>query len=105
MIPFRLDHVIEKTLRASSLTSGRREQRLIKDLTGVRLPRTKAQLVWSSILEHKWYIGERLNRDVGLRTAAADYFENIAHPRFFQKGRRDTLPPRLPMMNPLTAKN
>ncbi len=104
MIPFRLDYVIERTLQATNLTSGRRERRMIKELTGVRLPERKAREVWSSILEHKWYLGERLNRDVGLRTAAVDYLENIAPPALAQRTRRDTLPPRLPMMRTLVAK-
>jgi len=105
MIPFRLDYVIERTLQATNLASGRRERRMIKELTGVRLPDRKAREVWSSILEHKWYLGERLNRDVGLRTAAVDYLENIAPPPVVWRSRRDTLPPRLPMMRPLIARD
>ena len=104
MIPFRLDYVIERTLQATNPASGRRERRMIKELTGVRLPERKAREAWSSILEHKWYLGERLNRDVGLRTAAVDYLENIAPPPVVRRTRRDTLPPRLPMMQPLIAK-
>jgi hypothetical protein len=105
MIPFRLDYVIERTLQAASLTVGRREQRIIKEMTGVRLPRGKAREVWSSILDHKWYLGERLNRDVGLRTAAVDYVENIAPPAVVRGKRPDTLPPRLPMMRPLVERD
>lgn len=104
MIPFRLDYVIERVLRAANRESGRREQRIIKDLTGVLLNERSAHVAWSSILEHKWYLGERLNRDVGLRTAAVDYFENIAPPPVALRRRRDALPPRLPMMLPLIAK-
>ncbi|MGH9969745.1 MAG: DUF4032 domain-containing protein [Pyrinomonadaceae bacterium] len=105
MIPFRLDHVIERMLRATNPARGRRERRMIKELTGVRLPEANAREVWSSILEHKWYLGERLNRDVGLRTAAIDYLENIAPPPVVRRTQRHTLPPRLPMMRPLIAKN
>jgi hypothetical protein len=32
---------------------------------------------WRAILDHKWYLSERLGRDVGLRVALVDYFENI----------------------------
>jgi hypothetical protein len=32
----------------------------------------------SSILELKWLLSERLGRDVSLRVAAADYFDNFA---------------------------
>jgi len=105
MIPFRLEYVIERTLHLANSASGRRERRMIKELTGVRLPEANAREVWSSILEHKWYLGERLNRDVGLRTAAVDYLENIAPPAIPRRARRDALPPRLPMMRPLIAKN
>ena len=78
MIPFRLDYVIERMLQASGVADGQHERQMIKDLTGVRLPKSNARKVWSSILEHKWYLGERPNRDVGLRTAAIDYIENFA---------------------------
>jgi hypothetical protein len=105
MIPFRMDYVIERTLEATNPESGRRERRIIKELAGVRLPKRKAREVWSSILEHKWYLGERLNRDVGLRTAAVDYLENIAPPPAVWRTRRDTVPPRLPMMRALLVKN
>ena len=105
MILFRLDYVIEQTLQATNPASGHRERRMIKELTGVPLPQRKALEVWSSILEHKWYLGERLNRDVGLRTAAVDYLENIAPPPVVRRTRRDTLPPLLPMMRPLFARD
>jgi len=80
MIPFRLEYVIEETLRLMSSTNGSRERRVIRDLTGVQIPGSQAREVWSAILLHKWYLGERLNRDVGLRTAAVDYLENISPP-------------------------
>lgn len=85
MIPFRLEYVIEKTLRVTSTANGRREQRMIEDLTGLQVPKSQAREVWSSILLHKWYLGERLNRDVGLHTAAVDYLENIAPPSSFER--------------------
>jgi Domain of unknown function (DUF4032) len=105
MIPFRLDYVIERTLQTINPASGRRERRMINDLTGVRVPDRKAREIWPSILEHKWYLGERLNRDVGLRTAAVDYLENIAPPSVIWRTRHDSTPPRLPMMRPLIAKD
>ena len=76
--------------------------RVIRRLAGVRLPEPAARAAWARILEHKWYLGERLGRDVGLRVAAVDYFENIEPPRApaAYRGSRG-LPPRLPMMLPL----
>lgn len=105
MIPFRLDHVILDSLNRTNPASGRRERRTIKNLTGVLLSDRNAREVWLAILDHKWYLGERLGRDVGLRTAAIDYLENIAPPPVVRRVRRNTLPPRLPMMRELTAKH
>lgn len=83
--------------------SARRLRRSLRQLAGVELSASEARAVWPSVLEHKWYLGERLGRDVGLRVAAVDYFENI-HPaprRTHARVRDGGLPPRLPMMMPL----
>ena len=77
MIPFKLDYVIERTLAAPP----NEEQRLIKELAGVRLTPNEARAEWPRLLEHKWFISERLGRDTGLRVAALDYFENVRLPR------------------------
>lgn len=76
--------------------------RRLKRLAGVRLSEPEARAAWQRVLEHKWYLGERLGRDVGLRVAAADYFENIQPPRRLSSPRAGAggLPPRLPMMMP-----
>jgi hypothetical protein len=96
MLPFKLEYVIEKALAA---TPSRR--RALKELTGIKLSESQAVAAWPRLLEHKWYLSERLGRDVGLRVAAVDYFENIERPlprfRLFHDG---GLPPRLPMMLP-----
>ena len=72
-IQYKLDHVIEKTLN----TPGMREQRALKLLTGLELAPDEASFFWPRLLDHKWYMSERLGRDVGLRVAAVDYFENV----------------------------
>ena len=77
MIPFKLDYVIEQTLREQ--TCG--EQKLIRELAGVRLSPAEARAEWPRVLEHKWFVSERLGRDTGLRVAAIDYFENVRLPR------------------------
>jgi class 3 adenylate cyclase len=33
--------------------------------------------LWMHILEHKWFMSERLGRDVGIKVACLDYIENI----------------------------
>jgi hypothetical protein len=40
------------------------------------------------VLEHKWFVSERLGRDVGLRVAALDYFENVRLPRHTRVGHK-----------------
>lgn len=76
--------------------------RELRKLAGVRLSRLFARDVWPQVLEHKWLMSERLGRDVGLRVAAVDYFENV-HPTGTATGAEEqgSLPPRLPMMMPL----
>jgi hypothetical protein len=77
--------------------------RRLRQLAGVELSASEARAVWPRVLEHKWYLGERLGRDVGLRVAAVDFFENV-HPaprRAPARAHGGGLPPRLPMMMPL----
>ena len=84
MIPFRLDYVIERTLR-----DGRcEEQKLLRELAGVRLTSAEARAEWPRVLEHKWFMSERLGRDVGLRVAALDYFANVRLPRHKRTSQR-----------------
>ena len=80
----------------------RRLRRSLKELAGVRLSASEASDVWPQVLEHKWYMGERLGRDVGLRVAALDFFENIQPPRERASATRTAWEPlpRLPMMLP-----
>ncbi len=98
MIPFRLDYVIERSLGGGACE----EQKVLRELAGVRLRPAEARAEWARVLEHKWFVSERLGRDVGLRVAAVDYFENVAPPRpaLSYRGERGGLPPRLPMMMP-----
>jgi hypothetical protein len=77
MIPFRLDYVIEKSSEEGSCD----EQKALKELAGVGLKPGEARAEWPRVLEHKWFMSERLGRDVGLRVAALDYFENVRLPR------------------------
>lgn len=83
--------------------SARRLRRSLRQLAGVELSAAEARAVWPSVLEHKWFLGERLGRDVGLRVAAVDYFENVHQSarRVPVRARVGGLPPRLPMMMPL----
>ena len=84
MIPFKLDYVIERALEAGACE----EQQVIRELAGVRLNPTEARAEWPRVLEHKWFVSERLGRDVGLRVAALDYFENVRLPRHTRSSHR-----------------
>ncbi|MBC7933585.1 MAG: DUF4032 domain-containing protein [Rubrivivax sp.] len=78
MIPFKLDYVIERTLREGTCE----EQKLLRELAGVKLSPSEARAEWPRVLEHKWFVSERLGRDTGMRVAAIDYFENVRLPRY-----------------------
>ena len=84
-------------LAAAQPTAPSGVRALLGRLTGVRLSRAFAQDVWPQMLEHKWYLSERLGRDVGLRVAAVDFFENV-FPLVPYADESGALPPRLPMM-------
>lgn len=84
MIPFRLDYVIEQT----NIEGACEEQKVLKELAGVRLKPAEARAEWPRVLEHKWFVSERLGRDVGLRVAALDYFENVRLPRHTRVGHK-----------------
>jgi hypothetical protein len=67
------------------IKTGSQQQRMDAQLTlsmlaGFNLSVKEACEALPRIQNHKWYISERLGRDVGLRVAAIDYFENIYEP-------------------------
>ncbi len=52
--------------------------KLIAKLTGHEIKNeSEAQKRWSEILEHKWYMSEREGHDVGIQTAALDYYRRL----------------------------
>ena len=101
-IQYKLDHVVEKLI-----SSPNSEQHILHKLAGVKLSAVEASRVWQRVLDHKWYVSERLGRDVGLRVAAIDFFENIepAPSATHARRRHQMLPPRLRMMQPLNMGN
>lgn len=76
---YKLDYTIEKVLRDAPSA----EQTLIKKYLDADLSKREAKYLWTRIVNHKWNVSERLKRDVGLRVAAIDYFENFYEPVFF----------------------
>ncbi len=49
----------------------------IYNLSGCRFDPHIAQSMWPQILKHKWFLSEKLGRDVGMRVACFDYMENV----------------------------
>lgn len=73
---YKLDHTIDKTLNLKPTL----EQKFLLEFTGKNFPEIEAKGLWARIIDHKWYISERLNRDIGLRVAAVDYVQNFYKP-------------------------
>jgi hypothetical protein len=69
-IPLKLDHVIERLAEVE-------ERALLARAAGRRLSKREASAAWPAVLKHKYLLSERLGRDVGLRVAAVDYFDNV----------------------------
>ena len=80
MIFYQLDYVVDEILK--DVPS--QEQIFLKSYLNRDFPKKEAAYLWERIVDHKWYVGERLKRDVGFRVAAVDYIENFYEPsRFF----------------------
>ena len=61
------------------------EQRWLETYVGAKFSKEEAKYVWERVVDHKWYIGERLQRDIGFRAAAVDYVENFYDATMFRK--------------------
>ena len=77
---YKLDYTIEKALQDVSTP----EQTLIKKHLSADFSKREAKYLWNRIVDHKWYVSERLRRDIGFRVAAVDYIENFYEPIFFR---------------------
>ncbi|HEX8138113.1 MAG TPA: DUF4032 domain-containing protein [Pyrinomonadaceae bacterium] len=90
-ITFKLDYLTEKAIQRKEAEA----RRTLREMAGVRLSAREAREVMPSIQNHKWYISERVGRDVGLRVAAIDYFDNIYKPRAAERAGSGTLTQKL----------
>ena len=63
MIFYQLDYVVEEVLKNRPT----KEQVVLRKLTGANFTKKEAEYIWERVVDHKWYIGERLKRDVGER--------------------------------------
>jgi len=50
----------------------------ILDYAGHKLEPDAASELWMKILQHKWFLSEKLGRDVGIKVACLDFLENTA---------------------------
>lgn len=76
MNPYNLDFAFEKAFRTRPVP----ETALLKIYTGSDISDTDARRLWEKIADHKWYVSEALQRDVGFHVAAIDYVENFYEP-------------------------
>ena len=84
MVTYQLDYVVEEVLKNAPSY----EQQTLKKFVGANYTKEEAKYIWGRVIDHKWYIGERLKRDVGLRVAAVDYVENFYNPAIFRSNRK-----------------
>ena len=72
------EYLVIKKLDPAEIEQGRHYVQLVAQLTGHQ-PHSpeEAERRWSEILEHKWYMSERAGHDVGMQTAALDYFRRL----------------------------
>jgi len=76
MVIYRDDLAIDKVLRSAPGL----ERTILRIYTGREISEPDAKVLWQRILDHKWYVSERLSRDVGFRVAAIDYVEHFYDP-------------------------
>jgi transitional endoplasmic reticulum ATPase len=72
---------------------------LIYDCSGRSFEPEIAVKLWPTILQHKWFLSEKLGRDVGVRVACLDFIENS---EALQNGFEDS--ERVSLLNEMGAK-
>jgi transitional endoplasmic reticulum ATPase len=61
----------------SDIPSGEDSTTFIFECTGQKLEPETARDLWPKILQHKWFLSEKLGRDVGTKVACLDFMENV----------------------------
>ena len=54
---------------------------LLQVYTGSSISENEAKTLLRKIADHKWYVSQKLDRDIGFHVAAIDYVENFYEPR------------------------
>src|SRR4051794_104268 len=75
-ITFGLEYLNERAGERKLVES----EDLFQALSRTGLSHKELNEVLPYIQNHKWYVSERLGRDVGLRVAAVDFIENFYRP-------------------------
>jgi Domain of unknown function (DUF4032) len=75
---YRNDYSIAKVLENMPT----REQKDLAEYTGKHFSQSEAKAIWERVVDHKWYVSEKLQRDIGLRVAAIDFVENFYESTF-----------------------
>ncbi len=70
---YRQEFAFERLIRTGPSV----ERTLLRVYTGGELSESDAKRLWQRIDDHKWYVSERLSRDIGFHVAAVDYVENF----------------------------
>ena len=73
--PLKDDHTFE---RRGNI--GPYERKLLSNYTCSKMSEPEVRYLWPRIVDHKWFLSERLSRDVGFHVAAVDYVENFYKP-------------------------
>lgn len=73
MIFYTFDYTIEKVLQQNQTAA----QKFLRKYSDENFSQSEAKFIFEKISDHKWYVSERLHRDIGLNVAAVDYFENF----------------------------
>jgi len=75
MIPYSLEHIVTE-LNSNEAAA----QALLEAFTGRVIPKPDALNLFKRLPDHKWYLSERLGRDVGTKVTAVDLIENFYEP-------------------------
>ena len=85
-IHYPLDYTVERMLRERPPHASVEEA----ELRALGYPPEVVRSELPRVLDHKWYMSERMGRDVGIRVAAVDYFDNVNPESLERKVRRDS---------------
>jgi hypothetical protein len=68
---------LELVLEKITGTQPTMELKLLQRYAGTNMSESEAGRLSRRIADHKWYVSERLSRDVGFHVAAVDYLEHF----------------------------